>query len=428
MCIKQLRWPRIFVIFLCLFGMLFLCCSCGDEVSVPKDTTTSSQTFTESEPVFSGEAENNTENFENITTYRVTDMEGEEGLDFIIDFPAGKDLTILQIADTQIIDLGGVRNELRGLQLGEVCFSTLPDLLEFRIWRYMDEAVEKSTPDLIVLTGDNIYGETDDSGELWLALIEKMDSYGIPWCAVFGNHDNESGKGVQWQVEQLMASQYCIFRQGTVSGNSNYNLLIRQGGEAKFLFYMMDSNGCTTIPNNPGEGIMPDNVDIDKIRQTAGFSNNQVTWMGVSANSIHKTYGEVPVLAFYHILGTDAAQRIKNIYPSTWSSLPFSPDLKGDFGEAKEVIGGAETGRFWKIAKAIGCTGIFVGHQHKVATSIVCDGIRVTYGLKTGTYAYHDEELLGSTKITLAENGGTFEVEYIYSELPYEWTGLPDLG
>jgi hypothetical protein len=183
----------------------------------------------------------------------LTDTEGKDGLDFVIDFPAGEDLVILQITDTQMQAVKGARNATRRTQISNAFFSNgLGRSHDKRVWRYTDEAVERVKPDLIVLTGDNIYGELDDSGEMWLELIGKMDSYGIPWCVVFGNHDNESGKGVRWQVEQLMESEYCIFKQGSVSGNSNYNLLIRQGGEAKYLLYMLDSNGCKVKPSNPG--------------------------------------------------------------------------------------------------------------------------------------------------------------------------------
>ena len=408
-----------------LLGVLCLCCFCGGCAgsggSDPSEATTAAPP---TETINSAHTEENdmdvtTEGSDQLTTYRVTAREDEEELDFILDLPAGKDPVILQITDTQIQTMAGVRNETRRIQVGNAFFSSLPDDFEFRVWRYVDEAVEKARPDLIVLTGDNIYGELDDSGELWRSLIEKMDSYGIPWCAVFGNHDNESGKGVLWQVEQLLGIKNGIFRRGDVSGNSNYNLLIRQGGEAKYLLYMLDSNGCTTKPHNPGEGMMPDNVDIDQIQQTAGFRNDQIAWMTQSAKSIRQDYGEVSVLLFYHIPVSDIPRLVQKAYPGAASAVPFSPDRAGDFGTAKEPITGAAAGRFWNSAQSIGCTGMFVGHQHEVATSIVCDGIRVTYGLKTGTYDYHDEELLGSTKITLSENGGTFAVEYLYSELPY---------
>lgn len=353
--------------------------------------------------------------------YTLTDAEGKDGLDFVIDFPAGEDLVILQITDTQMQAVKGARNATRRAQISNAFFANgLGRSHTQRVWRYTDEAVERTRPDLIVLTGDNIYGELDDSGEMWLELIEKMDSYGIPWCVVFGNHDNESGKGVRWQIEQLEKSEYCIFRQGSVSGNSNYNLLIRQGGEAKYLLYMLDSNGCKVIPSNPGEGMMPDNPDIDLIVQDGGFRNDQIVWMRNSGKSIRKAYGEVPSLFFFHIPDYTAWKLTKEIYGDRMESFPFIPDREGDMGMSLESLGGYDNGRFWDYAKELDCIGMFVGHQHKVATSILCDGIRVTYGLKAGTYDYHSEELLGSTKIILSEESGEMTVEYVHTELPYK--------
>ena len=353
--------------------------------------------------------------------YVLTNTEGKDGLDFVIDFPAGEDLVILQITDTQMQAVKGARNATRRTQISNAFFSNgLGRNHDQRVWRYTDEAVERVKPDLVVLTGDNIYGELDDSGEMWLELIEKMDSYGIPWCVVFGNHDNESGKGVRWQVEQLMKSEYCIFKQGSVSGNSNYNLLIRQGGEAKHLLYMLDSNGCKVKPSNPGEGMMPDNPDIDLIVQDGGFRNDQIGWMRDSGRSIRKAYGEVPSLLFFHIPDYTAWKLTKKIYGDRMDSFPFTPDREGDLGTSLETLGGYDNGRFWEYAKELDCIGMFVGHQHKVATSILCDGIRVTYGLKTGTYDYHSEELLGSTKIILSEESGEMTVEYVHTELPYK--------
>ena len=369
------------------------------------------------ETVSETEAETETEP----PAYVLTNNEGKDGLDFVIDFPAGENLVILQITDTQMQGVKGARNATRRTQISNAFFSSGQGRNHNqRVWRYTDEAVERVKPDLMVLTGDNIYGELDDSGEMWLELIEKMDSYGIPWCVVFGNHDNESGKGVRWQVEQLMKSEYCIFKQGSVSGNSNYNLLIRQGGEAKHLLYMLDSNGCKVKPSNPGEGMMPDNPDIDLIVQDGGFRNDQIGWMRDSGRSIRKAYGEVPSLLFFHIPDYTAWKLTKKIYGDRMDSFPFTPDREGDLGTSLETLGGYDNGRFWEYAKELDCIGMFVGHQHKVATSILCDGIRVTYGLKTGTYDYHDPSLLGSTKITLDKETGEMTVEYVHTELPYK--------
>ena len=85
------------------------------------------------------------------------------------------------------------------------------------------------------------------------------------------------------------------------------------------------------------------------------------------------------------------------------------------FGIFKEAHGGFLNARFYSAARGIGCVGMFVGHQHKIATSAVIDGIRLTYGLKTGTYDYHDSQMLGTTEITINESDNAFNVKYLFS-------------
>ncbi|MBQ4065214.1 MAG: metallophosphoesterase, partial [Clostridia bacterium] len=287
---------------------------------------------------------------------------------------------------------------------------------ETRVWRHMDQAVEVTKPDLIVLTGDNIYGEMDDSGTVWDELCTKMDSYEIPWLSVFGNHDNESAKGVQWQVDRLLDSEYCIFKQGTVTGNSNYTVLLTQGGEPLNFMILFDTNGC--VIKSHGEGMNPDNVDKDIVCSLYGPQDDQIAWMKSSAESAFASLGKhIPVSMFFHIPPMEVAHAVNIKYPEISailgnSPMPFRPDLEGDLGEARELYGGFSHPLFWSTAKEIGVTDMFMGHQHKIATSIVYDGIRLTYGQKTGTYDYYHHSLIGSTLATLSEEDGSFAIAY----------------
>ncbi len=351
---------------------------------------------------------------------KYTLTEGENGVDYILDFPAGKDIKILQITDTQIQNYGVGRNETRIAQTTTAFFTNMPTDHQTRVWQYMDEAVEKACPDLIVLTGDNIYGEMDDSGETWQELIKRLDSYKTPWLLVFGNHDNESAKGVMWQIEQINNSKYGIFRQGEVTGNCNYNVLVSQGGKPIYLFYMLDTNGCRVIESNPGEAMNPDNVDIDKICQSQGIFPDQLSWVKNSSEQAFLAFGKVPVLMFFHIPPIESSYAVAEKYPTAYSSVTFRPDKEGDMGVAAEKSGGFTNENFWPLCKEIGCEGIFVGHFHKVSTSIMYDDIRITYGLKTGTYDYHSSSMLGATEIILSEENGGFNVNYLLSEIEYK--------
>ncbi len=295
-----------------------------------------------------------------------------------------------------------------------------------RAWRYVEEGVERVQPDLIIATGDNIYGQTDDDGEQWLKFCEVLDSFEIPWAIVFGNHDCESAKGVRWQIEQVQNTKYGMIKQGDVTGNSNYTIGIKQGDQYKYIFYMLDSNGCR-VYDNPGEGLNPDNIDIDLIQQEYGIFDDQVEWMKSSYEEITDACGrDIPTMICMHAPSNETRYAVETLYPDayidayTFAYGKFSPDREGDLGIAYEDIGGfGDSEKFWNTAKEIGCVGMFLGHQHTVATSIVYDGIRLTYGMKTGTYDYFQKNLLGTTQITIKEADNSFNVEYIHSELDY---------
>lgn len=68
-------------------------------------------------------------------------------------------------------------------------------------------AVAQAYPDLIIITGDIVYGSFDDSGATLRWMCKLLDSFEIPWAPVFGNHDNESKMGVAWQCRQLEKKQ-----------------------------------------------------------------------------------------------------------------------------------------------------------------------------------------------------------------------------
>ena len=338
---------------------------------------------------------------------------------FELDFPAGRDITVLQITDLQLQNYDGFRTELRRLQTHYVFFNGMSKSYDLRAWRYVDEAVQKTRPDLLVLTGDQVYGELDDSGALFDDLCRRLDAYRIPWLMTFGNHDNESAKGVLWQTERIRQSEYAVFDRGNVTGNSNYALLLRQGGKAKYLFYLLDSNGCKIRPRNDGEGMMPDNRDIDRIRQEDGFAHDQLVWIEETCRKVTESFGSLPTMMFFHIPVYESVLSIREKYPAYDPAL-FLPDKDGDSGMSREAHGGFYDPDFWPLVKRVNCRALILGHIHKIATDILYDGVRIIHGLKTGTYDYHSPDMLGTTRFILEENSGAFRTEYLFSALDYE--------
>ena len=115
----------------------------------------------------------------------------------------------------------------------------------------------------LVSCGDG--GSGNGKSNKFKGLVNFMDSFNIPWAPVFGNHDHESKMGVTWQCEQFENCEYCLFKRGDVSGNSNYTVGIAIGDSLIRVIHMLDSNGCCSC-DDPSvvkiEGIYSDQLEL----------------------------------------------------------------------------------------------------------------------------------------------------------------------
>ena len=164
------------------------------------------------------------------------------GCDYLVRLPAGRTPRILQLTDMQVIDATQQRYRGRLNEKEVACWA--PENADAECYGYIRSLVAQTNPDLVFITGDIVYGEFDDSGRSLEQFCAFMNGLCIPWAPVFGNHDNESARGVAWQCDLLESGEYCLFRRGNVTGNGNYTVGISVGGRLCRVLYMMDSNGC----------------------------------------------------------------------------------------------------------------------------------------------------------------------------------------
>lgn len=350
-------------------------------------------------------------------TTKAPDFEGL--VDFVIEVPEGKEFRILQITDTQISDLSEDRVEQFGRpnRSGDDTPITEEELYN-DCYYYIEQAVKEAKPDLIVMTGDNIQGEFDDDGSCTESIVAFMESLGIPWAPIFGNHDNETIKGVTWQCEQFLNAEHCLFKRGNVTGNSNYTIGIVQGGKMIKVLFMIDSNGCyggyeySTAPEfgpiNQGE----------KLRPYEGLGDDQMKWIELMSKRITATLRYTPSkFLMLHINPTEYFQAAysKGYLKNDQKDNFVIDDPTGtDFGVKQEVISGANYPGLWALMKAQNFDGVFCGHDHKNNFSILYDGIRLTYGVKTGHFAGYIPNMTGGTLITIPAGGETFQVQNVY--------------
>ena len=329
--------------------------------------------------------------------------------DFLLDLPADRPLRILQLTDMQVIDASQQRTPDR-LNEREILLWQ-PEYIPLHCTDPIRSVVAQTNPDLIFITGDVVYGEFDDSGRSLELFCDFMDSLGVPWAPVYGNHDNETRRGVDWQNSRLEASPLCLFKKGSVSGNGNYSVLLTQGGKPLRALYMMDSGGCMGSPS-------------ESARRRPGFAADQYDWLYTTAETVNTAAGEtVPSFVCFHIPTIQFHQAaVHKGYQTTDEGEKYvigvtSPAVDGDFGCKREPISCIPTPEdFVEKLNASGVDGVFVGHCHANNTSVLWQDIRWTYGLKTGQYDYHTAGQLGGTLVTLWQKD--FTVVHVPSITP----------
>lgn len=334
------------------------------------------------------------------------------GCDFVVQLGEnrrGTPIKLLQITDIQFIDATQKRTPDRLRHDEDVAWH--PDNFMAQGGNHIASLIAQTKPDLIFITGDIVYGSFDDTGSTLAWFCSFMDSFGIPWAPTFGNHDNESAKGVAWQCAQFEKSRHCVFKRGTVSGNSNYTVGIATGDTIVRVLHMVDSNGCRAAHQPeviPERGIYPD----------------QLTQIDTNTKAIREAQGKpIPAFMAFHI-PTDSFRLAEDAKGYTSPESPFYtigvdvPQKDGDFGFRQENFIPIKTEcDFMDFLHTQHIDGVFVGHHHRICTSIRYQSVRFTFGLKTGQYDYHLPGSLGGTLITLADDD--FTVAHVPALVPY---------
>lgn len=339
------------------------------------------------------------------------------GLDYVMDFSFSTDreIRILQLTDTQIVDATQQRYEGRLDSASAALW--IPENMEKLVFSYIKETVKQTQPDLILLTGDNIHGEFDDDGTLLTALINCMEELQIPWAPINGNHDNESIKGVAWQSEQYANAKYCLFnRRHAIGGNGNYSIGLAKNGELDRVVYMLDSNYCGANLTTKYEKHA--DYGTDNIYSMPKLIDTQMEWYRVSQLRVNQVARKtIPSFCCFHVpdaeigrglvwAGYQTVENETGNYTIGENGVIAQP---GDSGYMCSSFSDALLNSMYPYMREVGCDGTFSGHLHYSSTSVYYKGIRWTLGTKTGEYVSHIPGRLGGTLISLEDNSSTGE-------------------
>jgi 3',5'-cyclic AMP phosphodiesterase CpdA len=263
---------------------------------------------------------------------------------------------------------------------------------DLRARALIEAVLEAETPDLVVLTGDIVEGSAArDPAEACRQAVAPVEARGLPWAAVFGNHDDEGALSREQLFAVQRASRLCLTERGpkNVTGIGNYALRVASAATDSLAaaLYFLDSNA----------------YDARGLGDYAWIGHDQIAWYRRTSRRLAAEYAalttaqRLPALAFFHIPIPE--------YEEVWRSHA----CRGHRGEP--VCGPPlNSGFFTALVEAGDVMGTFVGHDHVNDFEGELHGIRLCYGRATGYSGYGLEGFeRGARVIRLQEGHRAFE-------------------
>lgn len=277
--------------------------------------------------------------------------------------------------------------------------------------------IEKAQPDLVVVTGDIAFPVpyaagtfNNKSGAKIFASL--MESLGVYWTVVFGNHDTESYSYFDRETMSEFYSdpdyKYCLYSSGPedVDGYGNYVIKVKNSeGVITQGLVCMDSHAYT---DGDWLGIFwkYDNLHENQIE----WYKEQIEEMN-SANEALGSEETVKTMVFMHIPLTEYKDALTEFAEAGYEdtdNVKYHYGIAGETG--KVVYHGMHEDNFFETALSLGSTkAIFSGHDHYNNFSLEYKGIRLTYGYSIDYLAYSGVSKEGSqrgfTDIVISPDG-----------------------
>ncbi|OXM87270.1 metallophosphoesterase family protein [Paenibacillus rigui] len=261
------------------------------------------------------------------------------------------------------------------------------DAIDRRTEQLIGLVLEEEQPDFVFFTGDTIEsGTIADPRQAYLDAVAPVDRRGIPWAAVFGNHDAEGSVTKAELMEAQLSCGMCRSQAGPeeLSGIGNYTLPVYgRDGALSAVLYALDSGEYAKPLLHGYDWIRRDQIDW-YVRQSEAYA-------GMSDGR------PLPGLAFFHIPLPE--------YVEVWAHETC-------FGEKDEGVASPKvnSGMFAAMLEQGNIDGVFVGHDHVNDYWGELHGIRLCYGRATGYNTYgRDGWPRGARIIRLTEGNRGFQ-------------------
>lgn len=277
------------------------------------------------------------------------------------------------------------------------------------------ELMNRVKPDLVTVSGDLSWSGNTDA---YMALADLLDTFGVPWAPVWGNHDNQGGpEFIEKTVDEYLKHPLCMYEKGSPEfGNGNYIIGITENGKPVHAVIMFDSHDRTPFTNDKGETsddwakLYPEQIEmysewVENLKKEGYPESSLIMHIPIYG------YREAFEAAFNKEYKPDAVKSEESSDGKYWNE-----GYKNSFGVKYEGICSysADEGALDAILKGNHTKTLVAGHDHVNNFVIEYKGIKFVYSLKAGAGCYWNPILNGGTVLNVRSDGSvTVNHEYV---------------
>lgn len=269
--------------------------------------------------------------------------------------------------------------------------------------------VERSSPDLITVSGDLDFGDNDDYLDVCRLFAEHICGYGVPWALAWGNHDNQGGESVILRAAGLFSSfPGFLYEAGEKElGNGNYVIAVRENGGTVFGIIMMDSHDRVPYVKPDGERV---SAWAKLLPEQLVWYERQIAALRASGCENTALILHIPIYAYRQAFAAAfrAGRDPKSVsVRESYEGGVWNAGYEDSFGVQRENVCSypEDDGAFGAIEKLGSTKLVLCGHDHVNCWGINWRGVRLMYSLKTGRGCYFDKEMNGGTLLTVSSSG-----------------------
>ncbi len=270
----------------------------------------------------------------------------------------------------------------------------------------MEALLKETNPDFVMLGGDQcVERQTpEEAAEYMAKIMAPVLKRSLPWAAVFGNHDRETGLNLEDETDMYNTLPGCMAEKGpeelTGCGNYCLSVLSSKDDSPAFNIFCLDSNHEVDDYyekfgiDRRSRIILPDHFNEGE--NGGGPLFDQVSWYYNESLRREKEAGKkIPAVMFMHIPVPEYLQILHN------------PEETGARGFKRATVGCTEinSGIFLASLQRGDVKGWFFGHEHHCDIEGKYCGVTLAASAALGYNMSAHDDMRGGRVIDLYENG-----------------------